>query len=161
MSPKHTSRGDFDSAEALPILPEEITAQWLSNALGLNVKSVNIIQAIHATASKIIIGLTYDEASLVSDDAPKTLCVKGGFNPQLMALHPAVMGVYRREAEFYYYVAPHVNMRLPLIWYCGTDTVNGQGIVIMADLSNDGTVFGSATEVSPLLILSFLGSGSF
>lgn len=128
----------LNSSEPLPATPQEITVEWLSKVLERKVKTAAITKEIHSTASKILLELTYE------DDAaqPTQICVKGGFNQQLIALFPSLMWTYRREAEFYYYIRPIVPMNLPTTWYSGTDTVNGQGLVVMANLAAEGCGFG-------------------
>lgn len=135
------AKGILNSSEALPATPQEITADWLSQVLGHKVKNATIVKEIHSTASKILLELSY-ENEVKEDEAPTQICIKGGFNQQLIALHPSLMWTYRREAEFYYYVRPIVSMNLPKTWYCSTDTVNGQGLVIMANLAAEGCDFG-------------------
>ncbi|KAK6842748.1 kinase-like domain-containing protein [Apiospora arundinis] len=130
--------GAININEALPLVPEDITAAWCSKVLGKSVKSAVITKEYHGTASKLIVELTYEK----DNAGPSSICVKGGFNPDLLAKMPMVKFVLRREAEFYYYVAPLVDLRLPKPYFCTTDTVNGQGIVVMEDLSDD-TEFGS------------------
>ena len=90
--------------------------------------------------------MTYEGDSV----GPSSICVKGGFNPDLLAKMPMITFVLRREAEVYYYVAPLVDLRLPIPYFCTTDTVNGQGIVAMEDLSAD-TEFGNPMKVRILV----------
>ncbi|KAK7954060.1 hypothetical protein PG996_014946, partial [Apiospora saccharicola] len=130
--------GAININEALPLVPKDITAAWCSKVPGENVQSAVIAKEYHGFASKLIVNLTYEEGSA----GPSSICVKGGFNPYLLAKMPMVKFVLWREAEFYYYVAPLVDLRLPKPYFCTTDTVNGQGIVVMEDLSAD-TEFGS------------------
>lgn len=135
-------RGVMKSSNPLPLTPEELTPDWFSKILGKPVKEVSIVEAIHGTASKILIRLEDGE----STDGRTEVCVKGGFNPALVAIHPSLFSVYRLEAEFYYHLGPTLKMLLPEIFYCGTDTVSGQGIVVMADLKGQGNTFGQPLE---------------
>lgn len=146
--------GAININEALPLVPEDITAAWCSKVLGKSVKSAVITKEYHGTASKLIVELTYEK----DNAGPSSICVKGGFNPDLLAKMPMVKFVLRREAEFYYYVAPLVDLRLPKPYFCTTDTVNGQGIVVMEDLPDD-TEFGSPMKVRTLFAPS-LGDSS-
>lgn len=132
------SKGVFNSSEPLPTIAQEITAEWLSKILERKVNTAAVVKEIHSTASKILVDFTFEDEA----DTPRQICVKGGFNQQLIELHPSLMWTYRREAEFYYYVGPIVTMNLPRTWYCGTDTVNGQGLVVMANLAAEGCDFG-------------------
>ncbi|KAK7414279.1 hypothetical protein QQX98_006876 [Neonectria punicea] len=139
-------RGVMKSSEALPLIPEELTAAWFTKILGKPVKNATVVEIIHGTASKILVELAFEDSS----DGTITVCVKGGFNPALLASLPFMFSIYRLEAEFYYHLGPTINVRLPPTLYCGTDTVNGQGIVVMADLKARGYTFGNALEAWPV-----------
>ncbi|KAI1098642.1 kinase-like domain-containing protein [Jackrogersella minutella] len=143
------ARGVLNSSEPLPVTPQEITAEWATKVLGQKVKTVTIVKEIHSTASKILVDLTY-EGNADADNKPTQVCIKGGFNKALMALHPSLLWTYRREAEFYFYISPIVNMNLPKAWYCGTDTVAGQGLVVMSNLSAQGCDFGEPLKPWPV-----------
>ncbi|KAI1204637.1 kinase-like domain-containing protein [Annulohypoxylon truncatum] len=143
------AKGVMNSAEPLPTTPQEITAEWCTKALGHKVKTVTIAEEIHSTASKILVDLTYEGRHSV-DEVPYKVCVKGGFNKPLMGLYPDLLWTYRREAEFYFYISPIVTMNLPKIWYCGTDTVTGQGLVVMANLAAQGCEFGEPLKPWPV-----------
>jgi hypothetical protein len=139
------AKGILDSAEPLPIVPEEVTAAWVTKILGDSIKNITLTEALHGTASKLLYAVTYEN----DDDAatlPSHICVKGGFNPALLKIHPTLNTVYRREAEFYYFIAPTVSMRLPKVRYNGSDTVTGQGIVVLDDLQAAGCSFGDPLE---------------
>ncbi|KAI3576426.1 hypothetical protein IWW34DRAFT_822106 [Fusarium oxysporum f. sp. albedinis] len=77
-----------------------------------------------------------------TDDSASNVCVKGGFNTNNRESLPFLYAIYRLEAEFYYYLAPRLKIPLPPVSYAGTDTVNGQGIVVMNDLKAQGYTFG-------------------
>ncbi|KAI0836763.1 kinase-like domain-containing protein [Hypoxylon sp. FL0890] len=143
------AKGVLNSSEPLPLTPQDITAEWCTKILGHKVSAVTIVKEIHSTASKILIDLTYEE-EVNANDAPTQACVKGGFNKTLMALHPSLMWTYRREAEFYFYLRPIVQMNLPKVWYCGTDTVSGQGLVVMSNLAAQGCSFGEPLKPWPV-----------
>ncbi|KAG5661961.1 hypothetical protein KAF25_004200 [Fusarium avenaceum] len=141
------AKGVMKSSDPLPLTVDELTASWFTKILGHSVKVVNVVEAIHGTASKILIQLTFED---VDDNAPTRVCVKGGFNPALVASLPFMFAVYRLEAEFYYYLAPKLNIPLPPILYTGTDTVNGQGVFVMGDLKAQGYTFGNPLEPWPV-----------
>ncbi|KAI8663760.1 CHK domain-containing protein [Fusarium keratoplasticum] len=129
----HQVRGAMESSDPLPLTVEELTASWFTKILGKPVHDARVVEAIHGTASKILLELIFEDSANV----PIRVCVKGGFNPALTGI-PYMLAVYRLEAEFYYHVAPTIKMPLPPTLYSGTDTVNGQGIVVMADLKSRG-----------------------
>ncbi|KPM41942.1 hypothetical protein AK830_g4601 [Neonectria ditissima] len=130
-------RAVFDSDKPLPGTPEDITVQWLSEALDVPVKDFTQTGVSHGTSSKVFLHLVFADG--VETDIPTRVCVKGGFNPALRAAFPEMWATYRREAEFYYYIAPLTSMLLPRTWFAGTDTVNGQGVFIMSDVADECT----------------------
>ncbi|KAM5352624.1 hypothetical protein ACJ41O_005346 [Fusarium nematophilum] len=136
-------RGVFDSETPLPMTPEEVTSEWLSSALGVPVTDFAITSASHGTSSKLFLDLTF--APGTETDVPSKVCLKGGFNPVIRETVPEMWATYRREAEFYYHVAPMTKMLLPQTWFCGTDAVNGQGVFIMSDVAGECS-FGTPLE---------------
>lgn len=141
-------KGSFNSNEPLPVEPSQVTNEWCSQALGRTIRHVSIVKEIHGTASKIVVELTDNDGDVSS--YPKRMCLKGGFNPQLLAIHPVLYLTYRREAEFYYHIAPTVDMQLPQAYFAGSDVVTGQGLVAMDDLTVRGCTFGNPMESWPV-----------
>ncbi|KAK2473250.1 hypothetical protein H9L39_15425 [Fusarium oxysporum f. sp. albedinis] len=115
--------------------------------LNKHVQNVEVIETIHGTASEISIKLMFENDT---DDSASNVCVKGGFNTNNRESLPFLYAIYRLEAEFYYYLAPRLKIPLPPVSYAGTDTVNGQGIVVMNDLKAQGYTFGSPLETWPV-----------
>ncbi|KAK1751203.1 hypothetical protein QBC47DRAFT_417616 [Echria macrotheca] len=148
-APPPGPKGALDSSDALPVVVDNVTPAWFSKILGRPVGSAELVEPIHGTASKLLYKLAYEDSSDAST-LPTHVCVKGGFNPALVKLHPALNAVYRREAEFFYYIAPIVPMRLPPVWYCGSDTVSGQGIVVLDDLKAKRYTFGNPLNAWPV-----------
>lgn len=102
-----------------------------------------ISSIIYGTSSKLFVDLVFDDG--VKTEIPSRAVLKGGFNPVIRETVPQMLPTYRREAEFYFHVAPQTTMLLPRIWLAGTDTVDGQGIFIMSDVSSEAT-FGTPLE---------------
>jgi hypothetical protein len=121
-------KGEMDSSTPLPLEVEEITPEWFASVLDLPVTSADIVKAIHGTASKILFELKYSDQA--PSDAPSRVCVKGGFNAQLRLL--GLVTAYRREAEFYYHLAPSLDLRLPKCWYAGT--TKDQGLIVVSNI---------------------------
>ncbi|KAJ4218091.1 hypothetical protein NW759_008686 [Fusarium solani] len=138
--------GMVGSGDPLPVTTEELTPAWFSKVLGKRVKGASVVETIHGTASKILVQLTYEDSA----DSPIAVCVKGGFNPAILALQPSLCQMYQLEAEFYHYIGPTVQMRLPDTYYCAIDEARQQGIVVLADLKAAGYTFGNPLEAWPL-----------
>ncbi|KAK6853489.1 hypothetical protein PG995_010301 [Apiospora arundinis] len=94
-------RGHLNSSEALPVTADHVTAEWCSKALGCTIKEITVLGTIHGTASKLIIGLAFANG-FEKSGLPDRLCVKGGFDPDILAIYPGLNAIYRREVEFYY-----------------------------------------------------------
>lgn len=122
------------SALPLPLEPEQVTADWLSRALGVAICEAEIVDIILGTSTKIRVRLDSDGA------LPETLIVKGGFEA-----HSAVMkGVYANEVAFYRQVQPALGLNSPRCWFAGSDPESHQSILIMEDLVAAGVTFLSA-----------------
>jgi len=83
----------------LPVAVDEITANWLTDALGrrhggVSVSDVRVAEAMHGTASKVRIHVTYAAGG---DAMPPTLIVKGGFSAHRELMYRE----YMLEARFY------------------------------------------------------------
>ncbi|RBR09650.1 uncharacterized protein FIESC28_09762 [Fusarium coffeatum] len=81
-------------------------------------------KALPMTPEELFLDLTFD--SNVQTEIPNKVVVKGGFNPEIRVAFPEIWATYRREAEFYYRVAPQTTMLLPRVRFASTNIVNGQ-----------------------------------
>jgi hypothetical protein len=79
-------RGAFNSAEPLPLTPEDITSTWLSKVLDVEVKGVVIHRTMHNASNKVLIEVEFGDG--VTTEIPTRLVVKGGLNPPLLAAYP-------------------------------------------------------------------------
>lgn len=126
------------NGEQLPALSSDITVEWLGAKLGHKIKSLKNTRNIWGTASKLFYTITYEHES--SDERPESICIKGVFDPQMIAAQPWTVSLAQREAEFFTKVAPHIkNMIFPKGWWSGTSDT--QGIAIMNDLTKEGCTF--------------------
>lgn len=125
------------------------TATWLTSVLGHNVKTANKTRAIWGTESKLFFNLTYDEAEgdgeAAAKEKPTNICIKGVFDPKMVAAQPWTAVLAQREADFYSQMAPRVrSMGYPKAWWAGK--ADNQGIVIMNDLTAEGCTFPDPIE---------------
>lgn len=130
--------------EWLPLVPEEITPEWLSEKLGHEVESIKQTSAIWGTATKLFYAVTYKEKESTAE-RPTRICIKGGFDPKLTAALPPLIQFYRVEAKFFNIVAPKLTyMRLTRCLWAGENSK--QGIIILDDLNELGYEFGEPTR---------------
>lgn len=136
-----------DEALPLPLVPEEVTVAWLSTVLGRNIKSLEITRTIHGTASKVFVtAQPADENNDNKKEESLHLCLKGGFDPNQRREWPVVLGWCISEAAFFSRLAPTLShhLSLPHHHWAGHSASQGQGIVILDDLSEQGCTFGDA-----------------
>ena len=127
---------------ALPLTPDQITAEWLTGALqerhpGVCVTGLETVEIIPGTSTKIRIRPVYRQDRDIPVDLPVTLIVKGGFESHSPAMQP----MYLNEMRFYRDVQPLVDMRSPACHFAGTDPASHQSIVVMEDLRTRGVEF--------------------
>ncbi|KAI1877272.1 uncharacterized protein JN550_001344 [Neoarthrinium moseri] len=124
----------------LPLSPEEVTVEWMSNTLGQRVKTVEYTGAIHTTASKLFVTVKYEDEKEDDGSRPAKLCIKGGFT-DMAERFPWIILIYQREVEFFNRIAPTLKgLELPKCWWASSDAK--QGIVVMDDLNARGFTFG-------------------
>jgi len=93
----------------LPLAPQEITAEWLTDALafrfpGVRVTGAEIADIINGTSTKVRVRLHYNRAGLDAG-LPPTLIVKGGFE----AHSPSMKDMCLNETRFYRDVQPYIS----------------------------------------------------
>jgi hypothetical protein len=125
----------------LPLTPQDITAEWLTNALafrfpGVQVTGAEIADVINGTSTKIRVRVRYDRAGLDAG-LPPTLIVKGGFE----AHSPSMKDMYLNETRFYRDVQPYIDIHTPRCYYAGSDPGSHQSIVILEDLRARNVTF--------------------
>ncbi|CAG9937384.1 unnamed protein product [Clonostachys rosea f. rosea IK726] len=145
------------STKNLPLVPDDVTKAWLTEVLGLKIKTAELTHAIHGTASKLFFTLAYEDSE-EAVEKPELICVKGGLNPGLTpSIRLLLTNLFRREVLFFNDVAPKVaKMDLVHCWWAGENDL--QGIVIMEDLRKKNLKFGTTAEPwGPDLVKSGLG----
>ena len=124
----------------LPVVPEGVTASWLTAALRqrrpeVTVTEAEIVDVLLGTSTKIRVRARYAGAG--AEDLPPTLIVKGGFEEHSRDMGP----MYANETRFYADVLPYVSMPSPICYFAGSDPSSHQSIVIMEDLKRPGVEF--------------------
>jgi len=129
----------------LPIKPEGVTREWLTQALRsqyptVTVDQANAVDVILGTSTKIRIRCRYSGAE--ADRLPETLIVKGGFEEHSVNMGP----MYANEIRFYADILPYITMPSPTCYFAGCDPHSHQSIVIMEDLKRPGIEFCDALK---------------
>lgn len=91
----------------LPTIPGDITAAWLGSKLGHEIKDVDLTRVIYGTETKVFYTISYS-GSDEGTERPIRICIKGCFDPAMVAAQPWTVTLAQREAEFYTKMAPKV-----------------------------------------------------
>jgi hypothetical protein len=120
----------------VPATASDLTADWLSEVLGAEVVSIEVLDHAFATNQRVRIALTY----ATSGAGPASLFVKlAPLDPGHREMIGATgMGV--REAEFYADIAPTVGLRVPRSYWSATDD-DGNFALLLEDLAAIGCEF--------------------
>lgn len=106
----------------LPTAPHEITARWLSQALGTRIAGASVDSVIAGAATKVRIRL----------DGGETVVVKAPMSGAEQ--DPASLSFFALEVAFYRDVAPLLDVGSPRCLYAETRPSEGQALVILEDL---------------------------
>lgn len=117
----------IDSSPTVVCTPEEVTAGWLSNALGTEVRSVRTELVGTGQIGCCVI------AHVDGDGLPPTLFVKLP-NPD-EGMRPLLHGVYRSEVLFYRDLAPTVAVRVPRARYAELGQREGEFTLVLDDVA--------------------------
>nr|WP_231377835.1 ecdysteroid 22-kinase family protein [Sphingobium sp. JAI105] len=125
----------------MPVVPQDITAEWLTRALGsthpgLVVERAEIRDVLLGTSTKIRVAIDY-RAGTNPEGVPSSLIVKGGFEEHSPMLAP----MYLNEIRYYRDVQPLADLRTPAAYFAASDPSSHQSIVIMEDLVARDVIF--------------------
>jgi hypothetical protein len=119
----------------IPIEVADVTAAWMSDALGREVTAVTVLDQHSGTTGRARVGVDY-----VGDTGPETLFVKlAPFDPQQRAFVDQV-GLGVAEARFYRELAPEVPVRIPVSYHSDWDD-DGRYVMVLEDLTASGCRF--------------------
>jgi aminoglycoside phosphotransferase (APT) family kinase protein len=126
------------AALAIPVEVDDVTAEWLAEALGLPITDVAVLDAHSGTTGRARIGLTCEG----DGTAPPSVFVKlAPFDPkQRKFVDMTGLGV--AEARFYRDVATEVPVRVPAVHFAATDD-DGRYVMVIEDLVASGCHFPS------------------
>jgi hypothetical protein len=135
------------AAPRLPMRVEEVTKEWLTEALrerypGVEVTRLEHGRFISGTGSKLQLKPTYNQAGR-DYGLPPSLFAKGGFDWHEVAFKAS----YQAEARFFRDWRPKIETNLPQGYYGGWN--DDQGIALMEDLTLRGVRFGGG-DARPL-----------
>ncbi len=124
------------TATRLPLVPEDVTADWLTGALGQRypgvvVERLDVTEILWGTGTKMMVTVAYNAAGRASG-LPHRLCVKAG----LAEHRELVKFCYQTEARFFAELAPVLSIGVPAVFFAAANA--DQGVVVMEDLRTTG-----------------------
>ncbi|KAM0295394.1 hypothetical protein HYE67_006492 [Fusarium culmorum] len=134
----------------LPSLPQDITTDWLSPKIGVKNATLELNDTIGGTATLVLMTATPEQAG--GDETvlkPLRVCIKGGFNPAMLAQFPFILSLYNREVDFYNNLGPQVpHLNIPRkLW---AEKSDNNAILIMEDLAAANFSFADPVDTWPV-----------
>ncbi|KAK3324803.1 kinase-like domain-containing protein [Cercophora scortea] len=141
-----------NTSDHLPAAPSDLTPDWLGAKLGHKIQSLENTRNIWGTGSKLFYTITYADAT-AETNRPEHVCIKGVFDPAMIAAQPWTVSLAQREADFFSKIAPALSgtVLFPRGWWAGTSAT--QGIVIMDDLTTSGCTFAPEVTSYPVALV--------
>lgn len=132
----------------MPLTIAEITPEWLTAALrirapGAGVESVEVVDVMHSTTTKVRLRLGLDDAGRRAG-LPEVVILKGGFEPH--SRNVEMTNMHEKEVRGYRDVFPAMPLPTPDCYFADYDHERRQGIIIMEDLVGRGVTFCHASR---------------
>jgi hypothetical protein len=139
----------------LPMAVDEITANWVTEALqarypGVEVIGIDYGETLGGTASKVLLNLEYNAAGIAAG-LPPSLYAKGGFHWHKVSFANS----FRAEGHFYRDWAPLIEANIPKGYYGGWN--EEQGIALIENLNLRGGVTYGVGDPQPLSVDGVIG----
>jgi thiamine kinase-like enzyme len=125
-------------ALAIPVEVDEVTPEWLSEVLGLDVVATEVLDEHSGTTGRARLALTYRGG--VDGECPPSLFVKLAPFNEKQRHFVTLAGLGTAEAHFYRDVAADVPMRVPAVLYAALDDDGGY-VMLLEDLEASGCRF--------------------
>jgi thiamine kinase-like enzyme len=131
-------------SEAEPLIPESaqaITTEWLSQVLGVSVKSVRVAETHDGTTGRAVLELEYVEAGKM----PHRLFVKLPPTDPMQRNFVQSSGMGRREVMFYQQLSAEVPLRVPHCYYAASNDAGDEYIMLLEHLEDSACTFQNAS----------------
>jgi len=122
----------------IPVEVDEVTPAWLSEALGVEVAAVEVVDRHSGTTGRARLALTYGGATPL----PGTVFVKLAPFDERQRRFVDLVGLGVAEARFYRDVASAVPVRVPDVLHASLDD-DGRYVMVLEDLVASGCAFPS------------------
>ncbi len=126
----------------IPTQLDELSAAWLTAALGVSVSAYTVLDAHAGTTGRALIELEYTEASTL----PPRLFVKLPPADEMQRAFVTSSGMGRREAMFYQQLSGEVPVRCPRCFYSAADDSGQAYIMLLENLTDSGCTFNNVSS---------------
>jgi hypothetical protein len=127
------------TSHRLPSKPDDLTPDWLTDALGVEVTGVEVLDHAFATNQRARIGLQYAASTSGADAGPASLFVKLAPLDDAHRQMIGATGMGEREAQFYADVSGDIDLRVPKCAFAASD--DDLFVLLLEDLSARDTEF--------------------
>jgi hypothetical protein len=136
---------EIDRAGAgLPASPGEITPQWLSAALQVDVRACSILAGHEGTTGRAELALVHDAGEAL----PSRLFVKLPPSSAVQQAFVLESGMGAREVRFYCHAAAGLPLRVPRCYFAGCSDDGSRYILLLEHLGDSGCRFRPSTQYS-------------
>lgn len=123
----------------LPITPDQITTDWLSEALGETIDAVTLVDAHAGTTGRAVVEISHS-----SDRLPERLFVKLPPTHELQREFVVSTGMGRNEVQFYNHLGDEIPVRVPHAYFADANEEGTQYIMLLEHLEDTGCSFRNA-----------------
>ncbi|MFK7977946.1 MAG: phosphotransferase [Halioglobus sp.] len=123
----------------LPVTPQEITSDWLSDVLGESIRSVTLLDAHTGTTGRAVIEIDHD-----SERLPKRLFVKLPPTDEMQRHFVVSTGMGRNEVQFYKHLSDELPVCVPHAYFADASEDATQYIMLLEHLEDRGCTFRNA-----------------
>lgn len=118
----------------IPGSPQEITPEWLTEAVGMPVLDVSVLEAHAGTTGRARLSVTYGDG----ETGPASIFVKLPPFDAAQRRMVEVTDMGRKEARFYAELAPAFPVRIPQPLHAAYGDAGGEYIMVLEDLLGAG-----------------------
>jgi len=126
----------------IPSTPDEVTADWLTGALGADVADVERLDEHSGTTGRLRVGLTYAGEA----DGPASVFVKLPPFEESQQRLVAATDMGRREARWYEGPAREAPLRIPRCFFAAHGEERTEYVMVLEDLAAEGATFTNRLE---------------
>jgi len=135
------------------IIPKEVealTSEWLSQALGCEVRNSRVVGANNGTTGRAVLEMEYASPASAKDASgaalPARLFVKLPPVDEMQRAFVTSVGMGLREATFYTQLSHELPMRVPRNYYSASDDAGEHYIMLLEHLEDTGCTFRNASK---------------